>query len=102
MWLICPAFADELVWRETLECLEPLGEVVSRHEVGEVSAQLIVGFVVEAFDGCLLERPVHSLDLAVGPRVPRLGRPVVDVVSGAGIFEGMRPDAFAVGHGLFD
>lgn len=63
--LFCPAFADKLIWREGLESL---GEVVGCHEVGEVLAQLIVGFVVEAFGRCFLERALHSLDLAVGQR----------------------------------
>lgn len=35
---------------------------------------------MEAFDGCLLNGPVHPLDLAVGPRVVRFGKPVLDVV----------------------
>lgn len=61
----CPAFADELAWREALECLEPLGEVVGSDKVGEMFTQLVVGFVVEAFDGRFLEGPIHSFDLAV-------------------------------------
>jgi len=35
---------------------------------------------MEASDGCLLDRPVHPLDLTVGPGVVRLGEPVLDVV----------------------
>jgi hypothetical protein len=65
-------------------------------------AQLVVGPIAEALDGCLLDRPVYPLDLAVGPRVPGLGCLMIDVVSGAGLFEGMRLEAFAIGHGLLD
>ena len=32
-------------------------------------SQLIVGFVVEAFYSRILDRPVHSLNLTVGPRM---------------------------------
>jgi len=30
------------------------------------------------------------------------GRPVIDIVRGAGIFESLRPEAFAIGDGFFD
>lgn len=39
-----------------------------------------MALVVEAFDGCFLDRVVHPLDLTVGPRVVRLGEAVFDVV----------------------
>ena len=42
--------------------------------------ELVVAFVVEAFDGCLLDGPVHPLDLTVGPRMVRFGEPVLDLV----------------------
>lgn len=75
---------------------------MGRAEVGKVLAQLIMALIVEAPDGRILDGPVHPLDLAVGPRVPCLGRPVLDVVRGASIFEGMSPEAFAVCDGLLD
>lgn len=34
--LFCPGLADELVGCEAFECFEPLGEVVSGDEVGEM------------------------------------------------------------------
>ena len=40
-----------------------------------------MALVVKAFDGCLLNRAVHPLDLTVGPRMLRLGKPVLDVIS---------------------
>ena len=100
--LFCPAFADVFVWGEAFEDLEPFGEVVGGHEICEVFAQLVIGLIVEALDRCLLERPVHPLDLSVGPGMLWLGCPVIDVVPGAGVLEGVRPEAFATGHGLFD
>ena len=39
-----------------------------------------MALVVEAFDGRVLDGAVHPLDLAVGPRMVRLGEPVLDVV----------------------
>jgi hypothetical protein len=34
--------------------------------------------------------------------VLRLGRPVTDIVRGAGIFESLRPETFAIGDGFLD
>ena len=65
---------------EALEGLEPCGEVVGRDEVREVLAQLVVGLAVEALDRRFLDRPVHPLDLTVGPGMLGLGSPVIDVV----------------------
>jgi hypothetical protein len=39
-----------------------------------------VGFVVEALHRRLVNREVHPLDLAVGPRLVGLGQPVLDSV----------------------
>ena len=75
---------------------------VGGDEVGEMLAELVVAFVVEALDRGVLDGPVHPLDLAVGPRVPGLGGAMLDVVPGAGVFEGMRPEQFAVGDRLLD
>ena len=45
--------------------------------------------VVVSAHGGFLERAVHSLDLAVRPRVVGLGQAMLDVVAGAGQFEGV-------------
>jgi hypothetical protein len=84
-----PGFADGFIWGEALERLEPAAEVVGGDEVGEVLAQLFVALVVVALDRCLLDRPVHPLDLTIRPRVTRFGQPMFDVEVGAGRFEGM-------------
>jgi hypothetical protein len=75
-------FADGFVGCEALEGLQSSAEVVGLDEIGEVPAELVVGVVVEALDGCFLDSPVHAFDLAVGPRVSWFGEPVVDVGSG--------------------
>ena len=54
----CPLFADELVWRETFEGLQSSPEVVVADEVGEVTPQLFVVVVVEAFHGGFLDRAI--------------------------------------------
>src|SRR5262249_4530294 len=89
--LLCPRLADELVGCEPFESLQASAEVVGRDEVGEVAAQLLVGFVIEALDGSLFDGPVHALDLAIGPGVLRLGQTVIDVVLGTGQLEGVSP-----------
>ena len=61
----CPLFADELVGRQTFECLESSPKIVGADEVGEVFSQLIMVVVVEAFDGGVLDCAVHALDLAI-------------------------------------
>src|ERR1700709_25673 len=39
-----------------------------------------MALIVEALDGRLLDGSVHPLDLTIGPRVVRLGKPVLDIV----------------------
>jgi len=70
----------------------PPGVVVGLDEVIEVGSQLVVGFVVVALDGGILEGAVHPLDLAIGPRMLWFGEAMIDIALGAGVFEGMRPD----------
>ena len=86
----CPAFADELVRCEAAQGLEAATEVVGINEVGEVSAELVMVVVVEAFDGGILDCAVHPLDLAVGPRVLDFGQPVFDADLAAAHVEHMR------------
>ena len=60
------SLADVLARREPFEGLETLGEVVGSHEVREVSSKLVMGFVVEALDGRVLDGAVHPQNLTVG------------------------------------
>ena len=80
---------SELIWREAFEGFEPAGEIVSGDEIGQMPSELVVGLVIEALDGGFLDRPVHPLDLAIGPGMLCLGCAMLDVVPGAGEFEGM-------------
>jgi hypothetical protein len=61
---------------------------------------LIVGFIEVAFDGCVLDGAVHPFDLTVRPRMLGLGQPMIDIVEGAGVFEGMREEGPPVGDHL--
>src|SRR5665213_4576681 len=65
--LFCPHFADELVGRETCECLQASPVVVGVDEHREVGLELLVAVVVVSFDGGFLDGPVHPFDLSVGP-----------------------------------
>ena len=97
----CPLFADELVGREALEGLQSAPEVVGADDVGQMPCELIMVIVVEAFDGGLLDRAVHPLDLAAprensppdcflvlaAPGVVGLRQPVVDLMLAADAVE---------------
>jgi hypothetical protein len=91
--LDCPLLADELVGGEAFEGFEPSGEIVGVEEVGEVAAQLVTVLVMVAFDGRLLDCPVHSLDLAVRPGMVRLGQPMFDFLLSTSLVEHMHPQA---------
>lgn len=57
----------------------------------EGRSQLIVGFIVETYHGRAPDRAVHSLDLAIGPRVVAVGQPVRDPVGITDHVEAHRP-----------
>ena len=78
--LDCPLLDDKFVRREPSEGLEPPAEVVCVDEVRQVLFELIVAVVMVALDGGFLDRPIHSLDLAVRPGMLDLGEPVLDIV----------------------
>lgn len=102
LWLGSPALADVFVGGEALQGLEPAGEVVGSDEVTEMVAELLMAAVVEAMGGGFLDGPVHALNLAIGPGMLGLGQAVIDVALGAGVLEGMSPEALTIGHGLLD
>ena len=85
----CPCFHDEFVGRQTLESFEPAGIVVCVDEVGEVGFELLMPVVMVALDGGFFDRPVHALDLSVGPRVLDFGQAVLNAVLAASHVEHM-------------
>lgn len=100
--LVCPGFADGLVRRQAAQGLQTALEVIGGDEVGEVLPELIVAVVVGALDGRVLDRAVHPLDLAIGPRMAGLGQAVLDVEMGTGAFEGVAAEENLVGSHLLD
>ena len=87
LWLFCPCLADELERCEAVEGFESLGIVVGIEEGRQVGLQPFVVVVVVAAHSSLFESAVHSFDLAVRPRMVRLGESMIDVVLCAGQFE---------------
>jgi hypothetical protein len=59
--LFCRWLADVFVACQALKGPEPADKVVGHNEVGEVAAKLVVGFVVVAPDGRLLESAVPQM-----------------------------------------
>ena len=102
MGLFCPDGADVFVGCKSSEGFEFSGEVVGVDEVGEVLAEVLMGFVVEAFDGRFFDGSVHAFDLAVGPGMFRLGQAMIDVGFGAGELEGMGAEEFSALEGKLD
>ena len=45
-----------------------------------MDTQLVMAVVMEALDGCVLDRAVHALDLPVGPGMVGLCQPMLDLV----------------------
>ena len=76
-------FTDELVRREAFEDLQSSPEVVGADEGDEVVTQLVMIVVGKAFGGRVLDRAVHSFNLAVRPRVLDLGQPVLKLMLAA-------------------
>ena len=95
--LCSPLFADVFVGRKAFERLQSSPEIVSVDEVLKVPAQLLVIVVVEALDGRILDGAVHSLHLAVGPRMVDLGQPVLDAVVVADPIEDVMERIFVTG-----
>ena len=79
--LFCPELADVFVRREAFEGLQPPAEILCIDEVIEVPLELRVAAVMVALDRGFLDRPVHPLDLSVGPRVIDLGEAMFDAVN---------------------
>lgn len=97
-WLICPAFADELVGRQAFEGFQSSAIIVGVDEVIKVSFELVVVVIMIAFDGCFFDRSVHALDLAIGPRVFDFGEAVLDVILVADPVEDVFERAGVVSH----
>ena len=79
-WFLCPYFADVFEGREALEGFEPPPIIIGVDEVVKVGVELPMAFVMIAFDGGVLDRPVHAFHLAIGPGMLDFGEAVLDPV----------------------
>jgi hypothetical protein len=94
-----PAFDNVCIRHEALEGFQPFGKVVSIQAVVEMCFELLVGFVVIAFDRRFFQRPVQAFDRAIGPRRARLGEAMLDASLRTGIIAGMEEgEAFRMLH----
>src|SRR6185312_2827964 len=75
-----PYFADVFEGREALEGFEPPPIIIGVDEVVKVGVELPMAFVMIAFDGGVLDRPVHAFHLAIGPGMLDFGEAVLDPV----------------------
>jgi len=64
---ICPARADEFVWRQSLEYFQAPPVIVGSDKVVKVLFQVFMIVVMIPFDRRFLDRAVHAFDLAIGP-----------------------------------
>src|SRR5208282_5743856 len=80
LWLFCPYFHDEFVMGKAFECLRALAIIICVDEIGEKSFELLMPIVMVAFDGGFLDRPIHSLHLAICPRMLDLGQTVRNAI----------------------
>ena len=97
-WLICPAFADELIGCQAFEGFQSAAVIIGVDEVLEVGFELNMAVVVIAFDGCFFDGSVHPFDLAIGPGLFDFGEPVLDVVLVADPVKDMFKRAGVVSH----
>jgi hypothetical protein len=59
-WFFMPALDDVLIGRESVQGFEPLGEIISIQEVKAMLSELLVIFVVIAFNGGLFQGSIIS------------------------------------------
>jgi hypothetical protein len=81
------------------EGFEPPGEVVGVNKIAQMSSRLIVASVeVRLMVTSLMVRFVR---LAVRPGMLGLDQPMIDIIKGAGVFEGMRDERLCGGKGAY-
>jgi hypothetical protein len=100
--LFCPELADEFVWREAFEGLEPPSEIVCDDEIRQMSPQFSMRFVEVSFNGRVLDGAVHALDLPIRPWMLGFRQPMIDVVAGAGEFKSVRAERPPLREHLLD
>lgn len=101
LWFVLPAFDDVFIGCESLECFESFCEVVDIQEVVQMFSELLVIFIIIAFDGGLFSCSVHAFDLTIRPRMIWFCQAVLGIIFKADAGKDMReciPICFAVGE----
>lgn len=80
LWVFRPGLTDHLEGCAPSQGLEVSGEALGHHKDQHVRFQRCEVGIVEDLDRGLFDRPVHALDLAVGPGMVDLGQTVLDAV----------------------
>ena len=96
-WLGCPGFADVFVRRETSQCFEATAKIVCADKVVEVRFELLMVVVMVSFDGGILDGPVHSFDLTIGPGMFQFGETVLNSVARTDAVKEQRKSVFVLG-----
>jgi hypothetical protein len=79
-WSQSPGFTDHPEGSSPSQRLQMSGKVVGRNKGQRMGFQCVPIWIVEGLDRGLFYRAIHALDLAVSPRVVRLGQSVIDTV----------------------
>ncbi len=80
LWVFRPGLTGHLEGSAPSQRIEVSSEVVDHHECQHVHLQRSGVGIAEGVDRCFLDRPVHALDLAIGPEVVDLGQSMLDAV----------------------
>ncbi len=67
--------------------------IVGVDEELKMLPELVVAVVMVALDGGVFDGAVHPLNLTIGPRVVRLGEPVLDTVLATDLVEAVDAEA---------
>lgn len=79
-WVLVPLGTDKFVRHKPAWGLQALDVVVGQQKGLQVHIELVGGLIVEALNGGFLEGAIHALNLVIGPRVGRLGQPVLHAI----------------------
>jgi len=80
LWVFRRGLTGHLEGSAPSQSFEVSGEVVGHHEGQHVSLQHSGVGIAEGVDRGFFDRPVHALDLAIGPGVVDLGQTMLDAV----------------------
>ncbi|MNG04948.1 hypothetical protein D3C84_881160 [compost metagenome] len=80
LWIFRPGLTGHLEGSAPSQSLKASGEVVGHHEGQHVRLQRSEVGIAEGLDRGFFDRPVHALDLAIGPGGVGLSQTMLDAV----------------------